>query len=170
MAEGQETKVAGGGSERRWGRRLLIGGVAALAVAGIGVGVVAAKGGGWHHGGMHDFAQWRLERALDAVDATAEQKARIEAIAEATFDELAPGMATWRDTRGELAALLAAPEIDAAAVERLRAARVAAIDAASKRVATSLVEAAEVLEPAQRAALAKQLEKRGGWRGRGRDD
>lgn len=160
---------AGGSGPRRagprWGRRILLGGLVVLAVVGIGAGVVA-KGGGWHHGGMRDFAEWRLTRALDAVDARPEQQARITAIAEATHDELAPMMEELRGARGELAALLVEPVIDKAAVEELRSSRMAVLDDASKQAVAALLEAAEVLDPAQRVALAARFEERRGRRGR----
>lgn len=179
MTEGKDTGETGrddGGSRRvgaRWGRRILIGGAVLVVAIGVGAGVVAATGDGWHrgghHGAMRDFAEWRLTRALDAVDATPEQQERIRAIAEAAHDELAPMLEGLRGTRGELAGLLAAPEIDQAAVERLRASGVAAMDMASGRAVAALLEAAEVLDPTQRVALAARLEERRGWRGRGRD-
>lgn len=175
MTDGKDTNgtgQAGGGQHRaptRWGRRILIGGAALVVAIGIGAGVVAATGSGWHggghHGAMRDFAEWRLTRALDAVDATPQQKERIMAIAEAAHDELAPMMEEMRGTRGELAGLLAEPVIDTAAVEQLRASRMAALDGASERAVAALLEAAEVLDPAQRAALAARLEERRGRRG-----
>ncbi|HRY25364.1 MAG: periplasmic heavy metal sensor [Geminicoccaceae bacterium] len=175
MTDGKDTNgtgQAGGGQHRaptRWGHRILIGGAVLVVAVGVGAGVVAATGsgwhGGWHHGGMRDFAEWRLTRALDAVDARPEQQARITAIAEATHDELAPMMEALRGARGELAALLVEPVIDKAAVEELRSSRMAMLDDASKRAVAALLEAAEVLDPAQRAALAARLEERRGRRG-----
>jgi Spy/CpxP family protein refolding chaperone len=57
------------------------------------------------------------------------------------------------------------PVIDKAAVEELRSSRMAMLDDASKRAVAALLEAAEVLDPAQRAALAARLEERRGRRG-----
>lgn len=171
-----ETEHVGGGPRRarpRWGHRILIGGAVLVVAVGVGAGVVAATSSGWHedgrHGAMRDFAEWRLTRALDAVDATPEQQERIMAIAGAAHDELAPMMAELREARGELAGLLAEPVIDTAAVEELRTSRMAALDTATERAVAALLEAAEVLEPAQRAALAARLEEHRGRHGRGRD-
>ncbi len=179
MTDGKDTNGTGqGGSEPRrakprWGQRMLIGGAVVVVAIGVGAGVVAATGDGWHggrhHGAMRDFAEWRLTRALGAVDATPEQQEQIMAIAGAAHDELAPIMEEMHGTRGELAGLLAEPVIDRAAVEALRTSRMAALDVATERAMTALLEAAEVLDPAQRAALAARLEERRGRPGRGRD-
>ncbi len=179
MTDGKDTNgtdQGGNGQQRaggRWGQRIMIGGAVVVVAIGVGAGVVAATGSGWHeggrHGGMRDFAEWRLTRALEAVDATPEQQERIKSIAEAAHDELAPMMAELREARGELAGLLAEPEIDTVAVEELRTSRLAALDTATERAVAALLEAAEVLDPAQRAALAARLEEHRGRRGHGRD-
>lgn len=155
-------------SRSRW---LIAGGVAVVALAGIGA--AGAMGGGeamgrhvmeagMKHGGH--FAGRGLSRALDAVDATAEQEDRIWAIIDDTRAELRPVMREFRDTRETVMQLMAAPTIDRAAAETLRAERIAAIDEASKKVTAALLDAAEVLTPEQRAELAKHLGERKGPR------
>lgn len=166
-----------------WGRRIVIGGLAAAAVA--GVGLVAATGGefgrgmgghgwgmeghGW--GGMggpgmhasmgHGFAERGLERMLDGLDATPEQAEKIRAIVDAARDDLEPAIDGMRGTREKVAEMLAAPTIDRAAAETLRAERVAAMDQASRRLTTAILDAAEVLTPEQRAELVEHLKERG---------
>lgn len=179
MTDGKHTDGTGHGGSgprravARWGQRIMFGGAVVVVAIGVGAGVVAATGSGWHagghHGAMRDFAEWRLTRALDAVDATPEQQERIMAIAGAAHDELAPMMMELREARGELAGLLAEPVIDTAAVEELRTSRLAALDVATERAVASLLEAAEVLDPAQRVALAARLEERRGRHGHDRD-
>lgn len=164
----------------RWGRRVVIGGLAAAAVAGIGL--AAATGGefgpgrfghgpgwggpGWgghamHASMRHGFAERGLERMLDGLDATPEQADKIRAIVEAAHDDLEPAMDGMRDTREKVAALLGAPTIDRAAAEALRAERVAAVDQASRRLTTAILDAAEVLTPEQRAKLVEHFKDRG---------
>jgi Spy/CpxP family protein refolding chaperone len=155
-----------------WVRRGL---VAALAVAAVaGVGVTLAQGSGWgggqwgpggHHGwgrGGPGFGEGRIERMLDGVDATADQEKKVWAAIDGARGEIRPIMREFRGTREQLATLLSAPTIDRAAVEKLRAERVAAIDDASKKVTDALVNAAETLTPEQRAKLAEQLKQRPG--------
>lgn len=169
----QETGTAaatqGNGSRRtRW---IVAGGVAVLALAGIGA--AGAMGGGdgmgrqfmevgMRHGGH--FAGRGLGRALDAVDATAEQEDRIWAIIDDARTELRPMMREFRDTRTAVIDLLAAGTIDRAAAETLRAERIAAMDEASKKVTAALLDAAEVLTPEQRTQLVEHFKERGGPR------
>ena len=102
---------------------------------------------------------------IDEFEATDAQQDKIWAIVDRTRSELRPVGREFRDSRGKVAELLAAPTIDKAAVEALRAERIAAVDAASKKAVAALVEAAEVLTPEQRAELAKELKERheGRW-------
>ena len=53
---------------------------------------------------------------------------------------------------------MTAPSIDRARLESLRAEQIKSLDEASKRLVTAISDAAEVLTPEQRAALAKQIE------------
>ncbi|GGK34438.1 Spy/CpxP family protein refolding chaperone [Salinarimonas ramus] len=117
-------------------------------------------------GAMGAFMEWRLERALDEVEATPEQVERIKAIAEDARDEIMPLVQGFRDTREDLAGILGATEIDRAAAETLRAERLAAMETASARGLEALLDAAEVLTPEQRAALIEEMGER--RRGHGR--
>jgi Spy/CpxP family protein refolding chaperone len=143
---------------------IVAGSVAVLALAGIGA--AGAMGGGegmgrqfmeigMRHGGH--FAGRGLGHALDAVDATAEQEDRIWAIIDDARAELRPMMREFRDTRTAVMELMAAPTIDRAAAETLRAGRIAAIDEASKKMAAAALDAAEVLTPEQRAKLVEHM-------------
>lgn len=170
---------------KRVSRPLLVGAAAFVGLAAIGVGVVAAQDGrpfgmsagmagedGMMHearfgdrgGRMADFMEWRLERTLDGVDATPEQVERVKAIASDARDAIMPTMAEFRGTREDFAAIFGAETIDRAAAERLRAERLAAIDAASARGLEAMLDAAEVLTPEQRASLVEEMgERRRGW-------
>ncbi len=160
-----------------WASRIAIGGVALVAVA--GVGAAAAQNGlstfygpamhvaMSHGGGMGGgFVQRRFERIMDEIEATPEQAERLRAIFEDAREELMPMREGFHELRGEIAGLLGAPQVDRAAAERLRAERVAAMDQASRRMTEALLDAAEVLTPQQRAALIERFEdRRGGPRG-----
>lgn len=169
----QETGIAdaaphNGGRRAKW---IVAGAVSVLALAGIGVAAATGGGGGMSHHMMEigmkhggNFAGRGLGRALDAVDATAEQEDRIWAIIDDARAELRPAMREFRDARTALIELVAAPAIDRAAAETLRAERIAAIDEASKKLTAAALDAAEVLTPEQRAKLVEQINERGGPR------
>ena len=155
-------------SGRRWARWIVAGGVAVLALAGIGAAGAMSGGMGPHmmamgmnHGGH--FGGRGLERALDGVDATDEQEDRIWAIIDGVRAELRPMMRDFRDSRTDVLELMSAPTIDRAAAEKLRAERIAAIDEASKKMIAAALEAAEVLTPEQRAKLAENMKERRGF-------
>jgi Spy/CpxP family protein refolding chaperone len=150
-----------------WARR---GVVAALALGAVAVtGAAVAQGGwgpgGWGHGWGHGhrfgmgMGGHPFERMLEEIDATAEQETKIWEIVDGVRGEVRPVMREFRNTHEQLATLLAAPTIDRAAVEKLRAERIAAVDQASQKLTTALVSAAEVLTPEQRAKLAEHVEK-----------
>ena len=151
-----------------WTKRLVVGGLALVAVAGAGVMIADASGwggGGWRHGGHGGpgFGMGRLEQALDEVDATAEQEEKLWAIIDGARGEVRPIMRGFRDAREQAVELLTAPTIDRAAVEKLRAERIAALDQATQKMSTALIEAAEVFTPEQRAKLKLRIEEHGRW-------
>lgn len=146
------------GKVRNW---LIAGSVAVLSVGAI-AGAVSAQGGpGFSSGHGGHFAGRGLDRALEAVDATKEQEEQIWALIDGARAAIRPTFREFRDTREVLADLLGAATIDRAAVEKLRAERIAAIDDASKIATEAALDAAEVLTPEQRAKLAKHFEERG---------
>ncbi|RXF74157.1 Spy/CpxP family protein refolding chaperone [Hansschlegelia zhihuaiae] len=164
-----QTPPTGAKAPARRGRRVAA--AAAIGLGAVSLGIVAAIAAApddrfGPHGGLHGVGAFLLERridgALDAVDATAEQEKKIWAIVDATRADLRPRFREFRDARGQFVQALSAGTVDRAAVEKLRAERVAAVDATSKKIAEAAVEAAEVLTPEQRAKLADRLKDRGG--------
>jgi Spy/CpxP family protein refolding chaperone len=145
-------------------RRLLLGAAfAATFVAGglaftgaaAGAAEIAMAHGG--HGGMHAMMAGHIDKMLAEVDATPDQRARIHAILASAMQSMGPLHERLAGTHGELHHLLAAPVIDRAALEQLRAARIADIDQASRTLVGALADAADVLSPAQRARLASEM-------------
>ena len=57
---------------------------------------------------------------------------------------------------------ITAPSIDRAQIESLRAGQLKSLDEASKRMVIAITDAAEVLSPEQRSALAEQIRKHHG--------
>jgi Spy/CpxP family protein refolding chaperone len=122
-------------------------------------------GGGWGHHRMHgpmdpEHAQRHVERMVGrlawAVDATAEQKQKLTAIAESFAKDMQPLHQKMHEAHKRGIEILRQPAIDRAAIEAFRAEQIAGADAASKRLAQALADAAEVLTPQQRAKLAQR--------------
>jgi Spy/CpxP family protein refolding chaperone len=170
--------AAGDPASRGWGRRAAIGGIAAVAVVGA-VGFAAARsddfgfgigrfGMGGHMMQAHmggGFMEHRIGSVLDELEATPEQEDKLWDIIDKARAEVRPTFRDFRETREEVIELLGASTIDRAAAEKLRSERIAAIDEASRKMTTALLDAAEVLTPEQRAKLVEHLKER---RGRGR--
>jgi protein CpxP len=157
-------------SRRRFGFAALL---AAALVGLVGGGLAstafghAGMGGGFRHWGGHhrhhgpidparakEHAGRMVEHLAWAIDASAEQKTKLTAIAEAMANDLIPVHQKMQGARGRITALLRAPKTDRAALEALRAEHVALADDVSKRIAQGLADAADVLTPQQREKLA----------------
>jgi protein CpxP len=143
----------------------LVGGVAAAA----SFNAFARRGHGGQHGPM-DPAQLeqRLDRMLKhlyvEIDATEEQKQRLDPIVKQAVKDLAPLRQNLHQARREAIGLLAQDKVDPNALEALRAKQMGLADQASRRVTRALVDAADVLNPAQRKRLAVHFaRRRGGW-------
>ena len=146
-------------------RGLIIGGLAAAAVI-VGVGVAASQtwGGPGHGMGrmggpfMNMRAEWGVNRMLDRLDATPEQKQKVTEIVKSALADLEPMRASAATIRQDAARLLKADTIDRAEIEKLRTQRIAQADAASKRFTQAFADAAEVLTPKQRAELVGRMD------------
>lgn len=138
-----------------WGRRLVIGGVAAVVVIGAGVTAFAAGDGPGHWRGklMQGFMEYRMDQALTDAGADQTQKAKIKALFETTLDQIRPSRDERKAMREEAVKILEAPTIDRNAIEALRVKHVAEMDARSKVVAKAIGDAAEILTPEQRKKL-----------------
>ena len=174
------------GSRRRGGARRARGWIAALALLVLGavggalttVAIDADAHGGWrhamgkfrHHGFGHGQAidpahvTERLQHAsawaLGSVDATDEQRERIDAILAGAVDDIFPLRAEHRTHRRDLIAELARPQLDRDALERIRTAELALAEKATARLLDAVVAAAEVLDPEQRQGLVERFAKR----------
>jgi Spy/CpxP family protein refolding chaperone len=152
-------------------RRAFAASLATVALtAAVGAAVAAPPPGqpGWHGGFDADpAAQGRridamLGRWLADVDATPEQRERIAAIMKGAANDLAANRASRADARRQALALLAAPTIDRAQLEKLRVEQMQLADFSSRRMLQAMADSAEVLTPAQRAKLAERRAQRRG--------
>jgi periplasmic protein CpxP/Spy len=157
---------------------LLTGGVIGAVVAGP---TIAQRWDGppWAHRGpghgprdMGDmggrmFFPGHIERGVErlgwAVDASTEQKSKINAIVQKAADDLFALRAQHLEARKQVVATLAAPTVDRPKLEQLRADQIKLADTATKRVTDAVADIAEVLTPAQRADLSQRLERWQRW-------
>ncbi|MFV0367540.1 MAG: Spy/CpxP family protein refolding chaperone [Hyphomicrobiaceae bacterium] len=169
---------------RRRGRGVTI---VITALVATGVGVFAGKAmshsfpfGGHHFGHSGGFTRVfaptsvdeaekrarRMARHLSAaIDATDAQETRLIDIAKSLASDVYPLRKQMSGMRGKAIELLKAPTIDKDAVETLRAEQLASLDVISKRVATAITDAGEVMTPEQRGKLAERIETFRKWRG-----
>ncbi len=113
--------------------------------------------GGAHHG-KQGFGQ--VERMLDAAGASAEQRSQVQAILQAAREDMRAQHGAGRDQQAQLMQWLAAPTVDARAVEDLRQQMLARHDQASKRQMQLMLDISRVLTPEQRKLLADRMVQR----------
>ena len=137
---------------------------AALLVAVLGTVTVSAwampHGGHGGHG-MGMFSGQRMERMLDGVNASAEQRTQIKAIAERTMADMKAQREATKSMREQMIKLFAQPTVDANAAEALRAQMLQQHDQSSRRMMQAMLEVSRVLTPEQRKQLADRAAQRG---------
>ena len=101
-----------------------------------------------------------LERMLDEVQATPEQRSQLKQIADAARQDLAAGRDGAEAERAQWLALFAQPQVDAQAAEALRLKLLARHDAGSKRLTQALLDSSRVLSAEQRQQLAALMQAR----------
>jgi Spy/CpxP family protein refolding chaperone len=139
---------------------------AVLALAAGAVGTSFAVGGpaGLHgHHGHMAMSPAAMDAHIDkmvgqcAADASADQKARLSAIAKAAVADVRPAHEQLRQGHARAHELLLAPVIDRAALEQLRAAQMQRMDAISRRLLAAVEDGADVLTPEQRTKCGARL-------------
>lgn len=142
--------------------RLLIVGLL-VALAGTFALTAYARDGGHHgrHGGPAMMFMGRgLERMLDAVNATPEQRSQIEQISRAAMTDLRAQREASRGLRERSLQLFTQPNVDANAAEQLRQQMMAQHDQASRRMMQAMLDVSRVLSPEQRVKLAERIQQR----------
>ena len=166
------------GSSRHGGKRRARGWVVALALVTLGaaggalttIAVDAGAHGRWHHGhrmhgrGIAADPQRMIERVqhasawvLGSVDATDEQRERVDAILASVVNDLFPLRDEHLVHHRDLIAELARPEVDFAKLERVRTAELGLVDQASARLLDATVAITEVLDAEQRRQLVEEF-------------
>ena len=135
-------------------------------------------GHGENHKGFADLSDADIEAQIERIvkhaaieiDATQEQQENITALVTAVAKDMKPVHDRMRATGKEIHELLLADTIDRAALERLRAERLADAERISKDLVSTLADVAEILSLEQRRVLNERIEQfrsmhRGGHRG-----
>ncbi len=144
-------------------RRLLRRSVVPLLLAAAAISPLASAQTAVATQGMHRHHQHGLsDKTLQAIGATADQKAKILSIQDqARADRQAQRQASG-NVRLEMAQALAAPNVDPAAAEATRQKMLAQMDAASQRRLQARLMIAAVLTPDQRRQLLQIEQQRRG--------
>lgn len=149
----------------------VLGTVTLSAFAQPGPGYGPGHGPGMHAGpgmmgggpGMGMMGGRGLDRMLDSVNASTEQRSQIKAIFDRARTDLQAQHEAHRALRQQMMTLFTQPVVDANAVEALRQQTLQQHDAASRRMMQAMLEASRVLSPEQRKQLADQAAKRRDW-------
>ena len=98
-----------------------------------------------------------LERMLDVVNASADQRTQIKAIMDSARADTKAQHETLKGLRDQEMTLFTQPTVDARAAEALRAQQAAVHDQVSKRMLQAKLEVSRVLTPEQRKLLADRM-------------
>ena len=147
-------------------RRLAVAAIAASLLAIVGGTLAYAHSGGEHHGlmsgrGAEDHLE-HMQAMLTKIGASDAQKSQIEGLLKPAFEEMKAAHEAHSAAFEQFHEAITAPSIDRAKIESLRAEQLKSLDEASKRLVTAITDAAEVLSPDQRAALAAEVRKHHG--------
>lgn len=139
--------------------------VAALA-AGLALPAAAMPGGHGQGQGMGAFGLPMLggpagiDKMLDSVNATPEQRTQIQQIAAAAATDMKAQHEAGRALRAQVQQLFTQPTLDARAAEALRQQMLAQQDQASKRMMQTVLDVSRVLTLEQRQQLAERANQR----------
>jgi len=126
-------------------------------------------GGHEGHGGMRGGHEGRdaaghlgrmFDHMLDGLNATDAQRAQIKQIATAAEADLKTQRDAGRALHEKQMQIFAAPTVDAAAAEGVRAQLSSQHDMASRRMTQAMLDASKVLTPEQRAKLGERMKQR----------
>jgi len=129
--------------------------LAATVVAGI-------DGDSWMqhmHGHSHADLHAHLQQVLAKAGASDAQRQQIDAIASDAMQAQHADFARYHASLARMKTLLAAPRIDDAAIETVRAEQDQLLLDSNRRLAETMLRAAKVLTPAQRQALGADIDR-----------
>jgi Spy/CpxP family protein refolding chaperone len=147
-------------------KRTLGAGAAGLLVAGGAVALAGFAGGCGHHGGhgrdpaaVAAFVTDRVDDALDDVDATPEQRARVHAVKDRLLAAAQEARGKRGEHRAELLAAWRSEQPDAARLHALVDQHADELRALAHQAVDGAIEVHDTLTPAQREKLATKAER-----------
>jgi Spy/CpxP family protein refolding chaperone len=102
-------------------------------------------------------AERRTDRMFDRIKATPEQREKIRSFMSTSKVDIRAQQQARMDNQKAMSVALAAPTIDRIAIEKLRAAQLAQVEAQSKKRTDTMIAIAEILSPEQRQEMAKMM-------------
>ncbi len=111
---------------------------------------------------MGKMMERHISRMADSIGASADQKAKLLAIAKATQADLKPLHEQAKAGREQGMVLFSAVTLDAAAIEQHRVAQSQIREAISRRMTQSMLDSAMVLTPEQRVKMTATMRARHG--------
>jgi len=136
-------------------------GVASLAA----VGLLAGFASKWEHRDpqrAQEFMSKRIDRLLDQINATPEQRAKINEIKDQLMQQGTALRQAHRDLKKELITQWQSPQVDAAKIHAMVDQRVEEFRARAQQAADAMVQLHDVLTPEQRAQVQQELSKHHG--------
>ena len=112
-------------------------------------------------GGSPRHMERRIDHMLDGLNATDAQRTQIKQIATAAATDLRAQREAGKGLRERSLQIFAAPTVDAAAAESVRAQMQAQHEQASRRTLQAMLDVSKVLTPEQRAKIGERLKQRG---------
>lgn len=103
----------------------------------------------------------RIDHMLDGLNASDAQRTQIKQIAMAAATDLQAQRESGKSLRERSLQIFAAPNVDAAAAESVRAQMQAQHDQASRRTLQAMLDVSNVLSPEQRAKIGERMKARG---------
>jgi Spy/CpxP family protein refolding chaperone len=146
-------------------KRVLLGLMGASVLLG-GLAACGHRGGFSAHASPEEQAQWRgkmVERVGSRLDLSAEQKAKLDALAVKLQEQRTALMGTTTDPRAELQTLVSGDKFDRARAQTLVREKTTALTTKSPEVIAAMGDFYDSLSPAQQGKVREYLQGRRGW-------
>lgn len=112
-------------------------------------------------GGPPEHVARRIDQLLDGLNASDAQRTQIKQIAQAAATDLRAQREAGKGLRERGLQIFAAPNVDAAAAESVRAQMQAQHEQASRRTLQAMLDVSKLLTPEQRAKIGERMKQRG---------
>lgn len=152
-----------------WIRKTLMGSFGVVIALG---GLTACSSGHHHRGGMtaERMAEVRskmVERVSDKLDLNADQKLKLNVLADKIEAQRAAFVAKTPDPRAEIQAIVAGDRFDRERAQALLNEKTHAVQVHSPEVLAALADFYDALNPAQQQKVRELMQRRKGWMMRG---